>query len=383
MAKIFYSWMSDGDEVLNRYFIWDCLERAIRLLNREDGIEAHVAVRDTQGAQGAVDIVDEIFRRIDECDLVIADVTNIAPQGSGELVPNPNVMFEFGYALARKGEKALIAVANTAYGGPESLPFDINQRKIVTYKLTDRQDRPRVREQLVQALAGAIKTNLGEHRSARIARHSVGFRALIELLIGQTDLPNVQDTSLPARAARALELAREVGRSLYDLMHGAFSGMVAQTIEHLERAVRLAPTEENMPKISDALFWAYDDMELGSRDARQKLDLDERSRQTSLAWLRSVPDWFRDCAVRASTSAEEEVSAPELETYEKKTFDLQRLSFYGLLPAQPAFSEKLSAVAVAARKEFFTLKVKDGTNIAQIARETASAVDALLSAYKI
>jgi hypothetical protein len=34
--NVFYSWQTDSDESFNRYFIEDCVKRAIRKLNRED-----------------------------------------------------------------------------------------------------------------------------------------------------------------------------------------------------------------------------------------------------------------------------------------------------------------------------------------------------------
>jgi len=34
--NVFYSWQKDSDERFNRYFIEDCLKRAIRKLNRSE-----------------------------------------------------------------------------------------------------------------------------------------------------------------------------------------------------------------------------------------------------------------------------------------------------------------------------------------------------------
>lgn len=51
--KIFYSWQSDLESKYNRNFIKDCLERAIKALNKELLLNEAVRLdQDTKGSQG-------------------------------------------------------------------------------------------------------------------------------------------------------------------------------------------------------------------------------------------------------------------------------------------------------------------------------------------
>jgi hypothetical protein len=51
--------------------------------------------------------------------------TFVASTEAAKLVPNPNVMLEYGYALCSKSHSVMIPVMNTAYGPAEQLPFDM------------------------------------------------------------------------------------------------------------------------------------------------------------------------------------------------------------------------------------------------------------------
>jgi len=50
-------------------------------------------------------------------------------------MPNPNVVFELGYAVQRLGWERVICVANTHFGAIEALPFDVRQRRVKGYTL--------------------------------------------------------------------------------------------------------------------------------------------------------------------------------------------------------------------------------------------------------
>jgi hypothetical protein len=49
----------------------------------------------------------------------------VASTDEGKRAPNPNVLVEYGYALARHGVQRLLLVMNTAFGSPSELPFDL------------------------------------------------------------------------------------------------------------------------------------------------------------------------------------------------------------------------------------------------------------------
>jgi hypothetical protein len=97
--NIFYSWQTDSDERFNRYFIEDCLKRAIRKLNRED-LSDLVIDRDTKNIPGMPDIGHTILEKIAKSAVVVADLTLINPAAvrrpDERPVSNPNVLFELG-----------------------------------------------------------------------------------------------------------------------------------------------------------------------------------------------------------------------------------------------------------------------------------------------
>jgi hypothetical protein len=123
---VFYAWQSDTLERLNRHLIRFALNLAAK--NISDDPTTHVRVRidaDTEDVLGHVPVTDTILKKIAVCDAFVPDLTFVALTEVGKLVPNPNVMLEYGYALRAKSHSVMIPVMNTAYGPAEKLPFDM------------------------------------------------------------------------------------------------------------------------------------------------------------------------------------------------------------------------------------------------------------------
>jgi len=120
--KVFYSWQMDRPSQVCRDFIRRALDHAISHLAGE-GIALEVD-SDTQGVPGTPPVSDTILAKIRECDLFLADVTFVAQAGE-KLIPNPNVMTEYGYALRAKGTRRMLLAMNTAFGPADKLPFDL------------------------------------------------------------------------------------------------------------------------------------------------------------------------------------------------------------------------------------------------------------------
>jgi hypothetical protein len=189
---IFYSWQSDLDPALTRNFIEEALEKAVKSLNRAEDISVEAVVdRDTFGVAGTPGIAETIFRKIDECDVFVCDVSIINGDPSESTddgllrqivrsvaritlertfrcrqirrpTPNPNVLAELGYAAARLGWDRVILLQNTAFGGLGSLPFDLRSRRVVTFDLSSRESRPEERPKLREQLGRALRDSLAE-----------------------------------------------------------------------------------------------------------------------------------------------------------------------------------------------------------------------------
>ena len=173
--KIFWSWQSDYSPETCRHFIREALISAIELVATELGIDdadRPEVDRDTKGERGMADIAATILNKIANAAVFVADLTPIAQSPAGKWLPNPNVMIELGWAMHRPGWERVIGVLNTASGAEvEDLPFDIRQRRIITFVFSedaDKTTRKRVQAELTRSLKEALSVNL-EDRSGQIA----------------------------------------------------------------------------------------------------------------------------------------------------------------------------------------------------------------------
>jgi hypothetical protein len=154
---IFYSWQSDLPNSINRGFIEDCLRRAIKDVKADEALELDPCLdRDTAGVPGSPDIANTIFEKISRADIFVADVSFINGEASGRRTPNPNVLIELGYAAHCLGWDRLVCVFNRATGEINDLPFDIRQRRVRGYELSEGQEKGDQRKLLVSVLKGDI-----------------------------------------------------------------------------------------------------------------------------------------------------------------------------------------------------------------------------------
>lgn len=130
--KIFYSWQSDISTT--RAFIRKVIDDAISLLDEIETIEAE---RDeaTKGLTGSPNIVESIYKKIDSCDLFIADITSCykGVYRENKMSPNPNVLLELGFAAKCLGWGRVICFCNS--DNDNSYPFDIAQNRITSFSL--------------------------------------------------------------------------------------------------------------------------------------------------------------------------------------------------------------------------------------------------------
>jgi hypothetical protein len=122
--KIFYSWQSDREKKCCKDFIRKAADTAATRVSERLRVQVLVEA-DTEGVAGTPAISETILRKIDECDIFLADMTFVAVSDGGKMLPNPNVMGEYGYALKAKGLDRILLAMNTNFGPPEELPFDL------------------------------------------------------------------------------------------------------------------------------------------------------------------------------------------------------------------------------------------------------------------
>ena len=138
MTTIFFSWQSDLPNKTNRNLIENSIKLALKKMNQDSPYSLITEIdRDTKGVLGSPDIVDSILTKIDKCSLFIADISIINSSLNGKRTPNPNVLFELGYAVKCLGWDRVICVFNSDFGDVSELPFDLRNRRFLTYETSN------------------------------------------------------------------------------------------------------------------------------------------------------------------------------------------------------------------------------------------------------
>lgn len=161
--RIFYSWQSDLNENTNRYFIRDILKKAIKKLEEELSCD-FVLDEATAEEIGSPNIPQTIVEKISKADIFIVDVSivnNINAHQEERKMPNPNVMYELGFAVAGLGWERVLLAFNKAFGTVKNLPFDIDRHRVsLSYSFNkpgDKAEIKRVTEANVNKFSGSIK----------------------------------------------------------------------------------------------------------------------------------------------------------------------------------------------------------------------------------
>lgn len=176
-VTVFYAWQDDRPKKVNRYLIRDAAQAACDEINEDPSNSYTLTLdQDTAGQPGMCDIPNTILGKIRDCDIFLADLTfagesetesaNEKPQ----LIPNPNVTLELGYAVGSKatresdGFDRVIAVMNTAYGNPHEQMFDVKRRRPIRYNLPvgDTGALQRVQKSLIKDIKEALLTILSK-----------------------------------------------------------------------------------------------------------------------------------------------------------------------------------------------------------------------------
>lgn len=141
-VSLFFSWQSDRKDI--RKAIFTELKNVKEQL-AQDGIEL-IVDQDTRGRKGTEKIDVALLKKIRDCDIFLADMSPVTTMiqeidedvRRTKLIPNPNVMFEYGYATGFKGIDYVLSVANLKKSEfAEQLPFDVNHDTISIFNLDE------------------------------------------------------------------------------------------------------------------------------------------------------------------------------------------------------------------------------------------------------
>ena len=159
-VSIFYSWQSDLPNNKNRGMISNCIDKATKqLLKTCPKVTAFELEMDSRNESGTPDLVKNIFEKIDNCDIFVADISiinsNSHKENNERPTPNPNVLLELGYAAKTIGWSNIICVYNSEFARVEDLPFDIKFRKPLIYDTGNDLSKSRII--LTKALMSSIE----------------------------------------------------------------------------------------------------------------------------------------------------------------------------------------------------------------------------------
>ena len=140
-ATVFYAWQSDRPGKLNKNLIRRAAEAACSRITEDASNPWNVTLdSDTQGVAGMCDIPNTILDKIKTCSMFLADLTFVGRTEDSQdekRIPNPNVLFELGFAAGCLGFDPLIGVVNEAYGDIKGQVFDIKRRSSLSYSLPE------------------------------------------------------------------------------------------------------------------------------------------------------------------------------------------------------------------------------------------------------
>ena len=138
---IFNAWQTDSPEKSNRNAISFAISTAIASITADQGVHFDKLEATRSDDPGSPNIPQQIFARILQCDIFIADLTtiNIEATDVKRKTANPNVLIELGMAVAAVGWSRVILLFNTAYGSLNDLPFDIDRQRVAQYRLREEE----------------------------------------------------------------------------------------------------------------------------------------------------------------------------------------------------------------------------------------------------
>ncbi len=185
--RVFYAWQADRDRKTNRHLIEEAAKTALERISDDSSIPFVLRLDyDTKNVPGTPAITDTILEKIDNSQILLADLTYVArtepikPRGKRKLIPNPNVLFELGYAFKVLGSERIICLMNTAYGAAKHQIFDLAHRQWpIRYKLHpgQKKERPSVRDGLSKKIELAIRVILNSglvtEEMARLEKHEI------------------------------------------------------------------------------------------------------------------------------------------------------------------------------------------------------------------
>lgn len=164
-ATLFFSWQSDTLYQAERTVIRAALSGCSKKMISDNKNISLFITESVQDTSGALYIPDVIMKKIRQCDIFIADVTPITTLNSidkNKNIPNPNVVFELGYAVAHLGWDRIILLYNVEKHELNSAPFDFDRHKIIKFNASADEKKSQINTLegvLLKEISGILTIN--------------------------------------------------------------------------------------------------------------------------------------------------------------------------------------------------------------------------------
>ena len=232
---IFYSWQSDLPQNTNQKAIRNSLRSASSLIEESSYIRI-VLDEATRGGSGSPNIPATILQKISACDLFVCDLTTINSK-SDEAVrktPNPNVLFELGYAVSVLGWGRIVMLFNRNFGKfPDDLPFDIDRHRASPFILSEEDPKNKLNISDLQALLKAAISTVVENGPKRPSEMLLKTPEEIRRLrdIGSLKWA-ISTMHLPTIDQMVIDLPRHLSDRTFHFWE-SFRGTVGNSLFHL------------------------------------------------------------------------------------------------------------------------------------------------------
>ncbi|MDQ4625023.1 hypothetical protein [Janthinobacterium lividum] len=200
---IFYSWQSDLPETRNT--IKSALKeaaKAVMKINPQLNVIVDEATRDLAGAPN---IPSSIMAKIKGADMFVCDITTINPHAQDRRTPNPNVVFELGFAVASLGWDRVALMFDRSIGNfPSDMPFDFDRHRATTFE-SQAESKSSEFKKLASVLQLAIESTMDKNPSRPTAtltpeqvKHAHDVAQLVQLM-SSIHIPTIDEhvSSLP------------------------------------------------------------------------------------------------------------------------------------------------------------------------------------------
>lgn len=131
---VFFSWQSDIPR--NHSLIKSGLEKACKKLTTQLGCQV-IYDESLRGVAGSPRIEDVVIRKIQECDVFVADLTHVIALGDKQM-PNSNVIYELGRAEQAHASQQIIKLVDKKTSDVGKSPFDVSHSAIIPVDIEDK-----------------------------------------------------------------------------------------------------------------------------------------------------------------------------------------------------------------------------------------------------